>query len=217
MTLGDEQIERYSRQIIVPRIGGRAQERLLASRLVLAGTLEAVNTPLAYLVGAGVGTIHLAVTGDHADLAALIASMRGLNSDVAVIPALPGDRDKNDLLFAIVSAEPVIDAILALPAGVLSGPSVTVRLDGPARIAVLPSSPPCLRCAADEMLGPMRARGENPEFPAMAACVEALKLLAGYEPATPASIIEFDGYASASRPAALAAPGPRCAFCGGAK
>ncbi len=215
MTLGDGQIERYSRQIIVPRMGGRAQERLLAARLVLAGTLDAITIPLAYLVGAGVGTIRLAVAGERPDFAPLIASMRDLNPDAEVSAFSPGDGIESDLLFAIVSGSRAVETVRSLPERVLCGAGVTVRLDDPARIAILPAPPPCLRCAADAMLGPTGERVENPEFPTMAACVEALKLLAGYEPATPASIIEFDGYASASQPASSL--NARCAVCGGAK
>ncbi len=59
MTLTDAQIDRYSRQIIVPHIGGRGQERLLAARILLAGDARDIEAPLAYLVGAGVGSIVL--------------------------------------------------------------------------------------------------------------------------------------------------------------
>jgi molybdopterin/thiamine biosynthesis adenylyltransferase len=57
MTLTEAQIDQYSRQIIVPHIGGRGQERLLAARMLLVGDARDIEAPLAYLVGAGVGTI----------------------------------------------------------------------------------------------------------------------------------------------------------------
>ena len=57
MTLTDAQIDRYSRQIIVPRIGGRGQERILAARMLLVGDARDIEAPRAYLAGAGVGTI----------------------------------------------------------------------------------------------------------------------------------------------------------------
>lgn len=37
MTLTDEQIERWSRQILLPEVGGRGQLRLLAARVAIAG------------------------------------------------------------------------------------------------------------------------------------------------------------------------------------
>jgi hypothetical protein len=74
MTLTDAQIDRYSRQIIVPRIGGRGQERLLAARMLLVGDARDIEAPHAYLLGAGVGTIVTDVDRTHGpfDLALVI-------------------------------------------------------------------------------------------------------------------------------------------------
>jgi molybdopterin/thiamine biosynthesis adenylyltransferase len=62
MALSDGQIERYSRQIIVPRVGGRAQERLLSARIAIVGDSRDLAAPLAYLAAAGVGTLAPIVT-----------------------------------------------------------------------------------------------------------------------------------------------------------
>lgn len=201
MALGDAQIERYSRQIIVPRMGGRGQERLLASHLALVGTLDQVADPLAYLVGAGIGTIHLVVPDDASRVDTLARRMRDLNPDVAVRANLILTAPDNvDLTFAIVGAQPALDTLGTLPARALRGPGIIARLDAPARIAVLPAPPPCVRCADDdELLAPFRTLAAEGEFVAMAATVEVLKFLAGYEPASAPSIIRFDGYASAAR------------------
>jgi hypothetical protein len=48
MPLTNEQITRYSRQIIVPKMGGHAQERLLSSRIVVIAAPENLEEPLAY-------------------------------------------------------------------------------------------------------------------------------------------------------------------------
>ena len=65
MPLTDAQIDRYSRQIIVPHVGGRGQERLLAARMIIAGDARDIEAPLAYLVGAGVGSICLKPSADQ--------------------------------------------------------------------------------------------------------------------------------------------------------
>ena len=57
VTLSDERIERYSRQILLPRVGGRGQERLLAATVELGGSAEAVAACATWLAGAGVGRI----------------------------------------------------------------------------------------------------------------------------------------------------------------
>ncbi len=58
--LEDAQIERYSRQIILPQVGGRGQEKILRSRVYVDGDGLLATTALLYLVAAGVGTIGIA-------------------------------------------------------------------------------------------------------------------------------------------------------------
>ncbi len=201
MALGDAQIERYSRQIIVPRMGGRAQERLLASHVAVVGTLDQVADLLAYLVGAGVGTIHLVAADEASRVDTITTRMSDLNPDVKVRANLTAADV--DLTFAILSSQPALDALGTLPVSVLRGPGIIARLDAPARIAVLPAPPPCIRCADDdgELLAPFGKLAAEGEFVAMAATVEVIKFLAGYEPASEPSIIRFDGYASVARQA----------------
>jgi adenylyltransferase/sulfurtransferase len=77
MTLDDERIERFSRQIILPEIGARGQERLLQARVLLVGLTPAVMTALAYLAAAGVGEFGVVDFGarvEPIDLAAPFAS-----------------------------------------------------------------------------------------------------------------------------------------------
>ena len=83
--LTDVQIDRYSRQIILPEVGGRGQERLLAARVALIGAGVMAATAARYLTGAGIGELRLS-----ADLAALSDELRDLNPDVTVSA---GDAD----------------------------------------------------------------------------------------------------------------------------
>jgi adenylyltransferase/sulfurtransferase len=66
----EEQIERYSRHIILPEVGGTGQARLLESRVFMIGA-GGLGSPAAYyLAAAGVGTIGIA-DADEVDLSNL--------------------------------------------------------------------------------------------------------------------------------------------------
>lgn len=70
MNLSDEQIERYSRHIILQGVGGDGQEKLLASRILIIGA-GGLGAPVAlYLAAAGVGTIGI-VDADVVDISNL--------------------------------------------------------------------------------------------------------------------------------------------------
>ncbi|MFX0041127.1 MAG: ThiF family adenylyltransferase [Promethearchaeota archaeon] len=59
MKLTEEQINRYSRQIVLKEIGGLGQKKLLDSRISLVG-LGALGSPVAYyLVAAGIGNLKI--------------------------------------------------------------------------------------------------------------------------------------------------------------
>ena len=70
MSLNNDQIMRYSRHILLKDVGGKGQERLLQSKVLVVGT-GGLGSPIAlYLAAAGVGTIGLA-DGDVVDLSNL--------------------------------------------------------------------------------------------------------------------------------------------------
>ena len=197
MALTNEQISRYSRQIIVPNWGGRAQERLLSSRLVVAATFEDIAEPLAYLVGAGVGDIDLCVPGaqDDARMRSICDRMRDLNPDSTV--SYGSFAQSPDLVFALIGSGEVAKFAAE---EISNAPSVVVRLDAPGKIAILPSPPPCVRCASTDLLGAFGDRVDRAQFLAMLATTEALKILSGYEPAPTASLLSFDGYQTSAEP-----------------
>jgi len=70
MNLRDDQIERYSRHILLQNVGGDGQEKLLQSRVLVIGA-GGLGAPISlYLAAAGVGTIGI-VDADVVDISNL--------------------------------------------------------------------------------------------------------------------------------------------------
>ena len=104
--LSDQQIERYSRQIILPQWGGRGQETLLAASIAIVGS-DAISTAAAmYLAGAGVGRLALSAP-------APLSALDGLNPDCRTT-ALP-------TLLTPAAADEVARCDVVLVCGAASG------------------------------------------------------------------------------------------------
>lgn len=68
--LNRKQLQRYSRQIMLPQVGEAGQEKLARARIMIIG-LGGLGSPVAlYLAAAGVGEIHL-VDGDRVEISNL--------------------------------------------------------------------------------------------------------------------------------------------------
>ena len=81
--MNDQQIERYSRNIILKEVGGKGQEKLLRSKVLIIGA-GGLGAPAAlYLAAAGVGTIGL-VDGDNVDLTNLQRQIIHFTEDVGI-------------------------------------------------------------------------------------------------------------------------------------
>ena len=91
--LSDLQIERYSRQIILPQVGGKGQERLLHASVLVSGDSPLQTQALLYLTAAGVGRIGVCGTEPLPLLAALVpehqasavTALRQLNPDCVIV------------------------------------------------------------------------------------------------------------------------------------
>lgn len=174
--LTDEQLERYGRQVLLPRIGVAGQQRLLGSRVLLIGA-GGLGAPAAlYLAGAGVGELVIA-DADTVDLTNLhrqvlhtesrvgwnkaesaAAALYQLNSEVRVTP-LARRLEGADLDAAVAAADLVVDAsdnfatryhanaaCLRARRPLVSG--AVIRMEG--QVMILPFDaeplPPCYRC-----------------------------------------------------------------------
>lgn len=217
MALNNNQIDRYSRQIIVPGIGGIGQERLLAARILILAGRDDADLVLAHLVGAGVGHITLRLTDSDTDYeTSVIARMRDLNADVTVAFA-SGDHSDNlanglSLIFTLAGSDDTLAQVRAKCGENWNAPWIFARLDTPEKIAIAPARPPCPACADGEILAPFGRRGDNAGFVAMLAATEALKALAQFPSSMrQPTLAEFNGYAAATHE--LAAPPHPAAGC----
>jgi molybdopterin/thiamine biosynthesis adenylyltransferase len=81
--LNDQQIERYSRHIILEQVGGTGQEKLLDSKVLIVGA-GGLGAPAGlYLAAAGVGTIGI-IDADKVDLTNLQRQVIHHTADVGV-------------------------------------------------------------------------------------------------------------------------------------
>ncbi len=172
--MNDEQLLRYSRQIMLPAIGIEGQERLLASRVLIVG-LGGLGSPVAlYLAAAGVGHLTL-VDFDRVDLTNLQRqiihrnehigmpkvesarlALQAINPDCRIETidhmlegeALRGEVERADLVIDgsdnFTTRFAINDACVATQTALVSG--AAIRMEG--QIAVFSGRPgdPCYRC-----------------------------------------------------------------------
>lgn len=185
MALSDEQLERYSRHLILKGVGVKGQKRLLAASVLIIGAGGLGSPAALYLAAAGVGRIGL-VDGDVVDLSNLqrqiihtnaavgtpkvesaAAAIRALNPDV-MVETHHELVDARNIAALIEPYDLVIDAtdnfaakFLINDACVLAGkPFIHAGVVGFAGqvMDVVPGEGPCYRCIFRDM----PAAGEIP-------------------------------------------------------
>ncbi|HBS60057.1 MAG: molybdopterin-synthase adenylyltransferase MoeB [Bacillota bacterium] len=96
MNLTNEQLERYSRHIILKEVGGKGQEKLLNSKVLVIGT-GGLGAPAAmFLAAAGIGSIGL-VDFDAVELSNLQRQIIHLTKDVGKPKVLSGKETINEM------------------------------------------------------------------------------------------------------------------------
>ncbi|KKM12423.1 adenylyltransferase [Clostridiales bacterium PH28_bin88] len=173
MDFTEEQIQRYSRHIILKEVGGKGQRKLLGSRVLVVGA-GGLGSPVSfYLAAAGVGTIGI-VDSDTVELSNLQRqilhstadvgkpkvesakrTLTALNPDVQVV-TYPVRLGKDNVMELIKGYDLVIDGVDNFPARfllndacVMAGKPLVeagiLRWDGMV-MTILPGRGPCYRC-----------------------------------------------------------------------
>jgi adenylyltransferase/sulfurtransferase len=94
--LTDEQIYRYSRNILLPEVGGVGQERLLRSKVFCVGAGGLGSPSALYLAAAGIGTIGIA-DSDQVDISNLQRQVLHFTDDIGRSKAISA-REKLERL-----------------------------------------------------------------------------------------------------------------------
>lgn len=175
--LSETQIERYSRQIILPEVGGKGQKRIAQAKVFLAGA-GGLGSPCAYyLTAAGIG--HIAVVdSDDVELNNLQrqilhttssvgkpkaesarATLNALNPEVEIIP-IKARLASNNVLNMLKDYDIVVDGSDNFPTRYLINDACVIlnkplvhggifRFDGQA-FTIVPHKGPCYRCLFSE-------------------------------------------------------------------
>ncbi|GAB4411284.1 MAG: thiazole biosynthesis adenylyltransferase ThiF [Thermodesulfovibrionales bacterium] len=181
MEFTEDQLQRYSRHIILPEVGGKGQKKMLQAKVFIVGA-GGLGCPVGYyLAAAGVGTIGM-IDNDSVELSNLQrqiahsthrlgvpkvesakATFEALNPDVRVIGIK--DRITKDNIIELIKDYDIVvdgsdnfptrylvnDACVMLKKPLVSG--AILRFEGQVT-TILPGDGHCYRCLFEEMPPP---------------------------------------------------------------
>lgn len=222
--LSEQQIERYSRQIILPQLGGRGQQALLSATVAIVGRPDISSLAATYVAAAGVGTLAISAEQsppgiEESNPDCRISTLPVLLTEAVaqetarrshVVLACGATRDACTMLDAACVAQhtPLVWGDAAGPLGlvaVLAGgrrelPCYTcVQAHGARLFAVADASHP-LASSAAAFIGTLQA-------------TEAIKTLIGLGASETAQVLTYDAVAGMVGATTLLKD-PQCPTCG---
>ncbi len=233
--LTDTQIERYSRQIILPQVGGRGQENLLSASVAVVDP-DNGGTVARYLAAAGVGSLTVvggSIERGGGSMATRIEDIEALNPDCRIRRlSMPRDcaagmelvRSNAVVVIAaqrhgavettrwlnaacVSSRKPLLWAGIARSVG-----CVTVLAGGRAVAPCYDCLPPPLASMPDNTQLPASLSAVLRGFLGTVQATECIKLLLGLDSELVGRVVTFDWHGMAVRETSVARD-PQCATC----
>ena len=226
--LSDPQIERYSRQIILPQVGGKGQERLLRASVLVSGDGPLQAEALLYFAAAGVGRIGIyrteclpilpALAPEHQ--ASAVTALQRLNPDCVIV--VHDKQDQQNVVrlvqqYDLVVAEP--NAQLHMACYVTQRPFLCGQVSATtAWLAVYRGYEEDLPCFACETL-PISETvpslgGDEPVGPFIGTILatEAIKCMLGLYPTGPTKLLQHS-FPDLSFHDRVLSKNPKCSVC----
>ena len=240
--LADDELERYDRQILMPQIGIKGQEKIKQARVLIAGA-GGLGSPVAfYLSAAGVGTIGI-VDRDVVKLSNLNRQIMYRERDVGKAKAISATERLKELNRGIIvkainetiteanvsqiltDFDMVIDATDNLPTRYLLNKAILRKgipffhgavygFEGRA-MTIIPGETACLRCVCRGVL-PTKKSPILGTTPAVIGCIqatEAIKYIVGAGELLKNRLLIYDGL-SMSFTELEVKRDPHCEHCG---
>jgi adenylyltransferase/sulfurtransferase len=232
MDFTEDQLQRYSRHIILPEVGGKGQAKITQAKVIIIGA-GGLGCPVGYyLTAAGVGTIGL-IDNDHVEMSNLqrqIAhnvhtigmlkvesaqkAFTALNPDVKIVP-LNIRISKNNIIDLIRDYDIVVDGSDNFPTRYLINDACVMakkplvsgailRFEGQVT-TIIPGEGHCYRCLFEE----------PPPAGLVPSCqaTEVLKLILGKGEPLKGELLIYDALKTAFRKVKVL-KNPSCPVCG---